>query len=514
MSFYLYKFVYLIDLNMKLFSTQILGKGLFFSLVALFFMSCKKNNPQPEPEPLVRTSDQMIRDSIYYYYKLYSLWGDQYIPQYDDAFKFTDQYNSADAVLVGLKSLTPAYPNYASYGGFLDRFSFIDGLNGYNTGTQSRLKMDRNEGYGLYISMSPIDSKLARPVIYFVEGGSPAEKAGLKRSDMITSINGDPNFAVAITCDAFGCKPQDPKDLDDVISRVANALEGGGLQLELLRQDQTTYRQNLSYASYTIDPLYRDSVYQYASKNVGYLALSSFEEIENNNRNQQKIDAVFQGFENKHIEDLIVDLRYNTGGYVDAAVYIANKIGGSTTSGKLMVTYLCNSYMEKTYKGANGMFKDTYFTKTSNLNLRKVYFLVSETTASAAEMLINVLKPYLSIQIIATGTHTYGKPVGFFEQTIENKVSFWPASFQLKNAAGFTDYWDGLQADKSDINDYIFVESGDIQETMLETALGDAVPDSKKKAHAGRSTNQTAPRMLLGQQQINTLPERGLLKSP
>ncbi|MNT38800.1 hypothetical protein D3C72_1750090 [compost metagenome] len=104
--------------------------------------------------------------------------------------------------------------------------------------------------------------------------------------------------------------------------------------------------------------------------------------------------------------------------------------------------------------------------------------------------------------------------MGFFEQTIENKVSFWPASFQLKNAAGFTDYWDGLQADKSDINDYIFVESGDIQETMLETALGDAVPDSKKKAHAGRSTNQTAPRMLLGQQQINTLPERGLLKRP
>ncbi|WP_293926541.1 S41 family peptidase [Sphingobacterium sp. UBA6320] len=500
---------------MKLFSMQILEKGLFFSLVALFFISCKKNNPQPEPEPepVVRTSDQMIRDSIYYYYKLYSLWADQYIPQYDNTFEFTDQYTSADAVLLGLKSLTPAYPNYASYGGFLDRFSFLDGLNNYHTGTQSRLRMDRNSGYGLYISMGTADSKVARPVIYFVEGGSPADKAGLKRSDMITSINGDNDFAVAVTCDASGCKPVDQNALNQMRTRVLNALEGGGLQLELLRQDQSTYSQKLAYTSYIIDPLYRDTVYQYSTKNVGYLALSSFEEIENNNDNQQKIDAAFQGFENKHIEDLIVDLRYNTGGYVDAAVYVANKIGGSVAAGELMLTYICNAYMDKTHKGTNGMFSDTYYRKTSNLNLRKVYFLVSETTASAAEMLINVLKPYLDVQIIATGTHTYGKPVGFFEQIIENKVSFWPASFQLKNAAGFSDYWDGLLADRRDVTDYIFLESGDTQETMLETALEDAVPGSKKKANARKSTNQIAPRMLQDQQQINRIPEKGLLKS-
>lgn len=486
-----------------------------FFLIAVFFVSCKKSIPEPEPKPdpksISRTEDQKIRDSIYYYYKLYSLW-DTHIPQYDSPSEFTDPYPSASFVLSALKSLTPKYANYMLYGGVLDRFSFIQGLNGYNINAQAKVKMDRNDGYGLYISMGTVDSKIARPVIKFVEGGSPADKAGLKRSDMITAINGASDYTVAIDCADGSCDPVDPTALDNMRNRINNALEGGGLQLELLRQDGTTYSKNLSYASYTIDPIYQDTVYTYASKNVGYFALSSFEEIERNNYNQQRVDAAFRLFEDKHIEDLVVDLRYNTGGYVDAAVYIANKIGGKKTANELMVTYICNAYLEKKEKGANGMFKDTYFSQTSNLELRKVYFLVSEETASAAEMLINVLKPYMNVELIASGTRTYGKPVGFFEQIIENSISFWPASFQLKNAAGFSDYWDGLAVDKANIEDYIFVQTGDVRETMLETALEDAVPGSTKKAVARLRSNRSVIPVLLDKH-IRQLPERGLLKS-
>lgn len=506
---------------MKLVLPEIFYKGCIFFLISLIFISCKKNPPDPEPKE--RTGDQIIQDSIYYYYKLYSLWADQYIPHHQQAYEFTDNYRSADAVLTALKGLTPVYANYSDYGGFLDRFSFIDGLHGYDTGTQSKLKMDRNDGYGLYISMGTIDSKFARPIIYFVEGGSPAAKLGLKRSDIITSINGDSDYAVAINCGANGCEAVDKNALDQMTVRVADALKEGEIKLELLRQDQTTYSKSLSYSNYTIDPLYVDTVYEYPNKNVGYFALSSFEEIENNNANQQKVDAAFRTFDNKHIEDLIVDLRYNTGGYVDAAVYIASKIGGKTTAGKLMVTYQCNAYMDETQKGPNGMFKDTYYSNESNLNLRKVYFLVSEKTASAAEMLINVLKPYMDVMIIGSPpprnkkpydgvSRTYGKPVGFFEKIIENKVSFWPASFQLKNADGFSSYWDGLAADLSNIKDYIFLNSGDTEETMLETALADSVPSSLKKASVRKVNQQKKHQMMIGQQ-VNALPERGLLKS-
>ncbi|MEN5434825.1 S41 family peptidase [Sphingobacterium faecium] len=511
---------------MKIALQQPFGKWVVFILVAFFFVSCKKNTPdpepEPEPEPIVRTTDQKIRDSIYYYYKLYSIWEEKSIPKYELPSEFTDKYNSASSVLNALKGMTPAYANYAQYGGVYDRFSFIDGLNGYNINATAKLKMDRNDGYGLYISMGTVDSKVARPVIYFVEGGSPADKAGLKRSDMIMAINSEVDYTVAVTCVGGNCKYDDPNAADIIKKRIKNALEGGSLQLAMQRQDGTTYNAPLSYGSYTIDPIYQDSVYEYATKNVGYFALSSFEEIERNNYNQQRVDASFKEFEDKRIEDLIVDLRYNTGGYVDAAVYIANKIAGTKVPGELMVTYLCNPYMERTQKGTNGMFKDTYFSKTSNLNLRKVYFLVSETTASAAEMLINVLKPHMNVMIIGSPnsrdkkpddglSRTYGKPVGFFEQIIEDRVSFWPASFQLKNAKGFGDYWDGLLADKSNVIDYIFLPTGDTQETMLETALEDAVPGSTKKMSARVRASQHA-RMSLGGD-VNTLPERGLLKN-
>lgn len=504
---------------MKIALQQPFGKWVVFILVAFFFVSCKKNTP--DPEPIVRTTDQKIRDSIYYYYKLYSLWEEKSIPKYELPSVFTDKYETANAALGALKGMTPAYANYAQYGGVYDRFSFIDGLNGYDIGPVVKLKMDRNDGYGLYFEMGTVDSKIARPVIYFVEGGSPADKFGLKRSDMIMAINSEADYTVAVTCVGGNCKYDDPNAADIIKKRIKNALEGGSLQLAMQRQDGTTYNAPLSYGSYTIDPIYQDSVYEYATKNVGYFALSSFEEIERNNYNQQRVDASFKEFEDKRIEDLIVDLRYNTGGYVDAAVYIANKIAGTKVPGELMVTYLCNPYMERTQKGTNGMFKDTYFSKTSNLNLRKVYFLVSETTASAAEMLINVLKPHMNVMIIGSPnsrdkkpddglSRTYGKPVGFFEQIIEDRVSFWPASFQLRNAAGFGDYWDGLLADKI-AKDYIFLPTGDTQETMLETALEDAVPGSTKKTSARVRASQHA-RMSLGGA-VNTLPERGLLKN-
>lgn len=501
--------------NIKLFPQQLIAKGVVFFLVALFFVSCKKSNPEPEPEPppVERDANAMIRDSVYYYYKLYSLWADDYIPSYENPYEFTDQYRSAQSVLTALKGMTPAYPNYRDYGGVYDRFSFMEGLSGYDIGAQAKVKMDRADGYGLYFDMGTVDSKTAQPIIYFVEGGSPADIAGLKRSDIVLSINGESDYAVEIDCEGNdGCKAVDPSALGKIRSRLNSALDGTTLTIEVQHEDKSTSIEQLSYKTYTIYPIYKDSVYHYTGKNIGYLALSSFEEIENNNFNQVKVDGVFQKFEEQHIEDLVVDLRYNTGGYVDAAVYIANKIGGTKTDKKLMVTYKANAHMERVQKGPNGMFKDTYFSRGSSLNLRKVYFLVSETTASAAEMLINVLKPYFDVQVIATGTRTYGKPVGFFEQIIENKISFWPASFQLKNADGFSEYWDGLAADKSNVTDYIFLDSGNTAETMLETALEDSVPGSSVRASARRSARPDKGRVLLGSS-INQLPEKGLLKS-
>lgn len=490
------------------------GRLAAIALTGLFVFSCKKDNPEPEPEPepviSERTEAQLIKDDIYKYYKLYSLW-ETSIPDYtSDPSKFTDQYNSADAVLAALKNLTPAHAAYS--GGVFDRFSYILGLDGYNTATtaSARLKMDTNEGYGIYVQLGTEDGKTAQPIIYFVEGGSPAQKAGFRRSDFITAVNGDSDYSIAVTCTATGCSIDDASARDKMMNKLNAALDAGTLKLQVKHQDGTSATKDLTYASgYTINPIYKDTVYESTGNNVGYLALSSFEEIENNNVNQQNIDAAFTKFQEKQIKSLIVDLRYNGGGYVDASAYIADKIGGATTKGKLMLNYEVNDYIKAT-PSLNKMFQATNFEGKSSLSLTKVYFLVSEGTASAAEMLINVLKPYLQVQLIASGTRTYGKPVGFFEQVVQNKVSFWPVSFLLKNSAGSSDYWDGFVPDKSNITDYVFVDVGDKQETMLATALNDAAPGITTKASINAVSRKGY--RTLNKSEVNIRRDRGMIK--
>ena len=508
---------------------QQLGRWAAIALIGLSVLSCKKDEPKPdpEPEPTDRTEGQLIKDDIYKYYKLYSLWADESIPDYlKNPAQFTDKYNSASSVLDALKKLTPAHVG-SGYAGVFDRFSFMDGLNGYNTGEKAGLKMDNNEGYGISIQWFSLDGKTARPYISFVEGGSPAQVAGFRRSDIISSINDDKEtYAVEVDCPTSRCTIKDPQLFTRLNNNIQSALDGATLKLQVKRQDQL-FTKTISYSSsYVINPVYKDTVYSYSGNNIGYLALSSFEEIEKNNPNQQNINAAFAQYESKQIKSLIVDLRYNGGGYVDAAIYIADKIGGAKTKGKLMLTYEMNKYMQsdaaKNLRDQLAMH-DTYFEGLSALNLNKVYFLVSEQTASAAEMLINVLTPHMTVQIIADGSRTYGKPVGFFEQKVRDKVSYWPASFILKNSRGnlgekynkgtvrdLRDYWDGLVPDKVDILDDVSSEVGDPAEPMLATALADAAPTTSTKAALQRVSSRSMH--MLEQGKISTLPERGMFK--
>ena len=508
---------------------QQLGRWALMALIGLSVLSCKKDEPKPEPkpEPTDRTEGQQIKDDIYTYYKLYSVWADESIPDYlDNPAEFTDKYNSASSVLDALKKLTPVHVANG-YAGVFDRFSYMDGLNGYNTGEQAGLKMDNNEGYGISVQWFSVDGKIARPYISFVEGGSPAQVAGFRRSDIISSINDDKEtYSVEVDCPTSSCTVKDPQLFERLYSNIQSALDGTTLKLQVKRQEQL-FTKTINYTnSYVINPVYKDTVYSYSNNNVGYLALSSFEEIENNNPNQQNIDAAFAKYESKQIKSLIVDLRYNGGGYVDAAIYIADKIGGAKTKGELMLTYEMNKYMQsdaaKNLRDQLAMH-DTYFKGLSALNLSKVYFLVSEQTASAAEMLINVLTPHMPVEIIADGSRTYGKPVGFFEQKVRDKVSYWPASFILKNSRGnigekynkgtvrdLRDYWDGLVPDKTNITDDVAVDVGDPEERMLATALADAVPTTTTRAALSRVSNRNIRAVEQGK--ISTLPERGMFK--
>lgn len=487
-------------------------KYLLLLFCIVWLVGCKKDVDPPDPEP-VSTEAELIRDSIYYYYNLQSLWTTS-IPDYDVLRTFTANYSSDQGVLDALKALTPYY---AGYGGSIDRFSFIqDNGSGEQLSSSTGLRMDTADGYGVYFGWGRLTSTatVAYPVIYFVEGGSPAQLAGITRGSILLSLNDDTNVTVPITCSGSSCTLNQTA-YNSFVTKLDAALEATSLSLKVSDVNGVEKVHPLTYKTYEIDPILADTVYRYPEKNIGYFAFSSFEEVTGNNQNYQNFQRIFQSFETAGIKELIMDMRYNTGGYVNTAEYLANKIAPAAAEGGVMFTYEVNAALQPyTVRASRGYdFTPVNFARNNNLALEKVYVLVTESTASAAELLINVLKPYMTVVLIAETDRTYGKPVGFFEQEIMSKISLWATSFKTKNKNGATDYWDGMAVDQANVTDRIFSDFGDPTEDMIAAALrlsGVTTANTGNRASVSRSGASSAARLKLGV--INKPAEKNMLK--
>ncbi len=481
---------------------QYIPNYLWILLLTISVISCKKDpsriSSPPKPvEPVDnRTESQKIRDSIYFYYKQQSYW-ESSIDVFKPISTLTDSYSSNQGLLNYLMGETPVkndYEYHKDYNGPLDRFSFIEDISG-SSGNSG--KADTYDGFGLFVIF---ESSAANAPLYigFVEGGSPADKAGLKRGDKITSLNGNSN----ITYSNF--------------SYVNNQLNKTHLDLVVLRDNKTSIEVGIDSDEYEIYPIVKDTVFTVADKKVGYLAYSSFEELSYDNgsftKMRTELERIFTKFATNNIKDIILDIRYNGGGYVSTASYLANKVINSAGNNKLMFSYDLNKNLQSERTG-NGDFKDVYFRKNNSTEIENVYFLVSDYTASASEILISVLKPYMNVEIIAETSSTYGKPVGFFPQDIMGKINLWAASFKVVNAANYSDYWDGIEATKKNVLDDISKDFGNATESMTAMALAHietgVYPAKSPSARIGARTTNTSNAK---PQPVNKIRERNLIK--
>ncbi|WP_442590760.1 S41 family peptidase [Pedobacter sp. AW31-3R] len=442
------------------------------AILLLLILSCKKEMPVVA-EQAERSADQRLKDSIYYYYKRYSLWTDSAALDDDSVFSFTDTYDSPSAVLNALKGMTPFH---ALYRGGIDRFSYL--ADAENGGKQS---------FGLFLSIGAVGEKKAYPVVYFVEGGSPADLAGIRRSDVVLSIDDNQDLGIPVTCSDAGCQVDEESVYQTVISRLLKAMAQPGMRIRIRHADAAESTIQLSSNRYAVNPVITHKVFSYPDKAIAYLALSSFEEASVGSINRSRLEQVFNSFEQQQVNDLIVDLRYNTGGDIRTVEYIANKVITEGGNRNLMFRFILNAYLKQHPQAGGNSFDDVYFRRNNHLNLNTVYFLVTDVTASAAELLINVLRPYMNVVIIAEHEGTYGKPVGFFKQEIMGKAALWAASFKLVNARGETDYWDGIGADQRNVVDNIFRDFGNMEESMVRAAVNHAL---------GRTTSSTISSMV------------------
>ena len=433
------------------------GKWTVLLVLLALVIGCKKDitkiEPPPRPGDGNRTEDQKVKDEIYNQYKRLSYW-EEFIPVYNPASSFTDQFNNADAVLARLMSMTPQYTQYEFHPdrvGPLDHYSWIE----YTDEEGSRAsKADLADGYGMVVYF--IEDRKDSLYVGFVEGGSPAEAAGLERGDKIIEMAGDKKM-VSTNAEA-----------------IERYVQQNTLPLTWITKDNKTISKTLTYTTYDIQPFQLAKVFKEGTKEIAYIGLSSFEELTNGGRATEmknKIDQAFTDFAKTSAKDLIVDLRYNGGGYVSSAAYLLNKIVNSSGNNKLMFKYDLNKNLEEERAEGDTEFADEIFKKSSTTEFANVYFLTTFETASAAEIIISALKPYANVKVLGYNGATYGKPVGFFREDITADIGLWAASFKIINAQDFTDYWDGIKCDYPYIYDNVEYDFGEPNEDMPGAAF-------------------------------------------
>jgi len=120
-------------------------------------------------------------------------------------------------------------------------------------------------------------------------------------------------------------------------------------------------------------------------------------------------------------------------------------------------------YTDLDYSISGNTFK---FNPTGNLNINTLVFIVTENTASASELLINIFKPHLTVKIV--GAKTYGKPIGFFPLTIGGYDVYF-SMFESRNASNESDYYNGISVNKSS-NDDAYYPFGNLNEQSFKAA--------------------------------------------
>lgn len=202
--------------------------------------------------------------------------------------------------------------------------------------------------------------------------------------------------------------------------------------------------------------LHHEVIVQEGSK-VGYIVLQNF-----SGSTRQELAGVFQFFGEEQIDDLILDMRYNGGGLTSIAQQISSLIGGSELTGEPFARYYYNAIKQ----GQNST--DFFTQETNNLGLNRLVVIATGATASASELVINGLRPYMDVYVV--GSNTYGKPMGANVLRFNDIWAVVPITISVKNANDEGEFFDGIPADIL-ANDGLTFDFGDLQEPSLQQSL-------------------------------------------
>lgn len=265
---------------------------------------------------------------------------------------------------------------------------------------------------------------------------SPAEQLGMRRGSYFTRING----TVLNSSNAA--------ELSEKLLQQSSA----SFTLATATSSNVTEDTTVTITAQTLgeDPIYTQSTFNSNGKKIAYLFYNYFNDYYN-----QQLAEVFQHFKNNGVSELILDLRYNPGGSLTAAAVLSvliapgineqsgfAKFSGNDRMGQRTVSF--RSALSVPEGGSPIAFSSL---ENARLSLQRVFILAGPQTASAAELLINNLKPYT--QVIMIGQNTYGKDKGavtISDLRTPRRIPWvlLPITYNLSNINGEGGYTQGI----------------------------------------------------------------------
>lgn len=393
---------------------KVMKKLLYLLLVMIAILgSCKKEITEPEVTPA------MARDSLYFLMKEVYLWYNL-MPSVNRE-DYADPYEILDAMM------------YKE----LDRWSFVADYDKFNAQMNGTFV-----GHGFRVGLDETDK--ARIALIFKN--STLYAAGVRRGWIIKKIN-DVDLAPILIAENGAAYT----DL------IGPGVAGRTNKFLFEKPDGSTVTISDTKFSFTLNSVILSDTLHLKSGITGHLVFESFIVPSENELRQ-----AFKYFAENNIKELIVDLRYNSGGYVYIAQLLASYIAGN---GYTATNFASIVYNDK-YQDYNETFK--FITTSYPMALTKVVFITSRQTISASEDVMNGLSPILNI--ISIGDTTDGKPVGMLGFPCGKKYIFSPIVSKVVNSLNQGDFYEGFAPDKI-VSDDITHDFNNRNEKCLNEAI-------------------------------------------
>jgi C-terminal processing protease CtpA/Prc len=432
-------------------------------VVAVLFtvlISCNKNEPSL-PDEKTENPNEEINEWILENMQTYYLW-ETHIPAKTDKTLSPDNY---------FESLL-----YTSD----DRFSWIQENYLELLNSLSGVSTEAGYDYNL-LRMSQNTSEVIGYITY-IKPGTPAAAAGLMRGDYFHKVNG-----LQMT-------------IDNYASLVGQTSEYHTLGISVFSGNTIVGIKDIALdvvVNYPENPILLDTVYNISDKKIGYFVYNFFarDRGDGSVSYEKELNNLFLKFKSEQIDELIVDLRYNGGGAIVTAEALASMISGQPVD-KVFYMEEYNQLLNREFGRIYGKdYNKAYFIDkierrndagqvietipvNSLAGLSTLYCIVSRRSASASELLINGLMPYMNVVLI--GETTYGKNVGsitIYEEDpakqINNKWGMQPIILKISNANNFSEYGDGFVPDRElyEYNTDTIKQLGDTDELMLRATI-------------------------------------------